>query len=326
LKIVHVANYELRRNGKAYYNMDYKIHQGLVRNGHFVYPFSLDDLARCNSVFNSKKFSKTKINKKLIDVCKNIKPDLLLIGHPHLISLKTLEEITKVIHGIKIAKWFVDALFYENKINEIKPIISYIDTFFATTDGELLKQFETGQTKAFFIPNMVDSSIEIYKNFESNDLPIDFLFCGTDGGDIERRAFLTSLQKELNFLKSKFVGSLGNAPLFANDYMETLSQTKMALNYSRRNDVELYSSDRIAQLTGNGILTFTPRIPRFEELYSDNEVVYFDDLQDLVSKIRYYHDHPQEAKLIAHNGWIKSHTLFNSTIVTKNMIDKIFKA
>lgn len=324
MKIVHVANYELRNNGKAYYNTDYKIHQGLVKNNHFVYPFSLNDFARWGSVFNSKKFSKPKINKKLIDVCENIKPELLLLGHTDLINPATLKEIKSINPSIKIAKWFVDALFYDSKINPIKEKIPYINTFFATTSGELLKQFETRQTKAFFMPNMVDSSIEIHKNFESDNLPIDFLFCGTDSSDTKRRAFLTSLQQELSFLNSKFVGSLGNAPLFANDYMEILSQTKMALNYSRRNDVELYTSDRIVQLTGNGILTFTPRIPRFEELYSDKEVVYFDDLKDLISKIKYYHNNPKEAKEVACNGWLKSHTIFNSTKVTKNMLKDIF--
>ncbi|MBD3842735.1 MAG: glycosyltransferase, partial [Campylobacterales bacterium] len=317
MKIVHVANYEFRQDGRAYYNMDYKIHQGLVRNNHFVFPFSLNDFARWHSVFKSKKFGKNKVNKKLIDICKNIKPDLLLLGHADLINSATLKEIKLIIPTIKIAKWFVDALFYESNINPIKAKISYIDTFFATTGGELLNQFEIGKTKAFYMPNMVDDSIEIYKNFESGNLPIDFLFCGTDRGDQERRVFLTSLQKELSFLKHKFVGSLGNAPLFAHEYIETLSQAKMALNYSRRNDVELYSSDRIAQLTGNGILTFTPRIPRFEELYSDKEVVYFDDLQDLISKIKYYHNHHKEAKEIAYNGWLKSHKKYNSTVVTK---------
>ncbi len=59
----------------------------------------------------------------------------------------------------------------------------------------------------------------------------------------------------------------------------------MGLNYSRRNDVTLYSSDRIVQLTGNGLLTFSPRIPGFEKLYTEQEVVYFDDQFDLAKKI-----------------------------------------
>lgn len=58
----------------------------------------------------------------------------------------------------------------------------------------------------------------------------------------------------------------------------------MGLNYSRKNDVTLYSSDRIVQLTGNGLLTFSPRIPGFDQLYTEQEVVYFDDQFDLAEK------------------------------------------
>lgn len=324
MKILHAANYEFGRNAKAYYNTDYKIHQGLVKNGHFVFPFSVDDFARCSSLFKSKKFTSKKVNDQLIEVCQILRPNLLLLGHTDMIKPQTLETIKKENSDIKIAMWFVDALFYDKKINPIKKKIEHIDHFFATTDGELLDIFASLQTKVSFMPNMTDNSIEIYKNFENEDLPIDFLFCGKDEGDSERRNFLISLQKELSFLNAKFVGSLGNKALFGNEYMTILSQAKMALNYSRRNDVELYSSDRIVQLTGNGILTFTPRIPRFEELYSENEVVYFDDFDDLVSKIKYFYTHPNEAKEIAHNGWFKTHQSYNSTVVTKAILEKIF--
>lgn len=323
MKIIHVANYEFRNNGRAYYNIDYKIHQGLVRNNHFVYPFSCNDFARCSSIFKSKKFTSNKVNKQLIDTCDIVKPDLILLGHTDIIKPNTLKIIKQTNVNIKVAMWYVDALFYDSKIDPILKKIKYIDHFFATTDGELIKKFASPDTQVSYIPNMVDNSIEVYKNFEKDDLPIDFLFCGTDSNDIKRRNFLISLKERLSFLDSRFVGCLGNEPLFGDGYMTVLSQTKMGLNYSRRNDVELYSSDRIAQLTGNGILTFTPRIPRFNELYSEDEVVYFDDLDELIEKVMYYHEHSKEAREIAYRGWLRSHSKYNSTKVTKEMLEDI---
>jgi hypothetical protein len=326
MKIVHVASYNYLKDGQTYYATDYKIHQGLVRNGHFVYPFSYRDTARCANIFGSKKWGVGKTNKRLIDTCRNIRPDLLLMAHAELISAETLKEIRKILPGIKIAMWFVDALFNERNVINIKGKLDSLDALFVTTGGEWLEQFENGRTKVAFFPNLVDPSIDVYKNFENSSLPIDFLFCGTDYKDPERQQFLGSLQERLSGINARFAGCLGFPRVFGDEYMQLISRSRMGLNYSRRNDVTLYSSDRIAHLTGNGVLTFTPRIPGYEELYGEDEVVYFDGLDELVDKVMYYHLHPQEGALIARKGWEQAQNNFGSDKITLYMMDSIFKA
>jgi hypothetical protein len=323
MKIVHVASYNYLKDGQSYYSTDYKIHQGLVRNGHFVYPFSYRDVARCENIFKSKKWGIGKTNKRLIETCRNIQPDLLLLAHAELISIETLQTIQKMLPSIKIAMWFVDAMFNERNVVNIQSKIEAIDALFLTTGEEWLERFASPKTKVAFFPNIVDTSIDIYRNFEHNDLPIDFLFCGTDYKDPVRQAFLSSLSAQLSDLNARFAGCLGQPRIFGSEYMQTLSQARMGLNYSRRNDVELYSSDRIAHLTGNGVLTFTPRIPGYEALYSEDEVVYFEDLDDLVEKVHYYYAHPDEGREIAQRGWKKAHTLFTADQITAQMIDFI---
>lgn len=323
MKIVHVANYNFLKDGQSYYAMDYKIHQGLVRNGHFVYPFSYRDTARDN-IFGSKKWGIGKAKRRLIEVCQNIRPELLFLAHAELIGAETLMEIRRILPDIKIAMWFVDALFNEHNVVNIKSKLHELDALFVTTGGEWLKQFENGRTKVLFFPNMVDPSIDIYKNFEHSHLPIDFLFCGTDYKDPDRQHFLNTLQQKLSMINTRFVGCLGFPRIFGDDYMQLISQSRMGLNYSRRNDVPFYSSDRIAHLTGNGILTFTPRIPGFEELYQEDEVVYFDSLDELVEKAMYYHAHPEEGAIIARKGWEKAQHNFGSDKITLNMLNLIF--
>lgn len=324
MKIVHVASYNYLKDGQSYYATDYKIHQGLVRNGHFVYPFSYRDTARCANIFGSKKWGVGKTNKRLIETCRNIRPDLLLMAHAELITLETLREIRKMIPSIKIAMWFVDAMFNERNVINIEGKIAEIDALFLTTGGEWLERFSSPTTKVSFFPNLVDPSIDVYRNFENDDLPIDFLFCGTDYKDPVRQEFLSSLSDRLSDINTRFAGCLGQPRIFGAEYMQTLSQARMGLNYSRRNDVELYSSDRIAHLTGNGVLTFTPRIPGYEALYTDDEVVYFDGLDDLVEKVMYYHLHSQAGALIARKGWEKAQTHFESGIVIGKVLDQIF--
>lgn len=324
MKIIHVANYNYLKDGQTYYAMDYKIHNGLAKNGHMVYPFSYRDVARSSNIFGSKKWGISKTNTRLIQSCENIHPDLVLLAHAELIEPTTLKAIKTKFPSVKIAMWFVDALFNAHNVENINSKLPYLDALFITTGGDDLKQFENGHTKVMYMPNMVDSSIEIHKNFEKENFENDFIFCGTDYKDSERFKFLSSLDSRLSHLHTKFYGCLGKPRIAGANYIDELGNSYMGLNYSRRNDIALYSSDRIAHLTGNGLLTFTPRIPSFETLYTEDEVVYFDDLDDLVEKVLYYNVHRDEGRKIAKNGWYKSCRDYQNGVLTQVFIDVLF--
>ncbi|RAZ22723.1 glycosyltransferase [Campylobacter hyointestinalis] len=76
LKIVHCAIFNEKTGGKEFYSQDRKITHGLNQNGHLVYDFSYRDVERGMRIFGLKKLSTDKMNKKLIEICKNIKADL----------------------------------------------------------------------------------------------------------------------------------------------------------------------------------------------------------------------------------------------------------
>ena len=44
-------------------------------------------------------------------------------------------------------------------------------------------------------------------------------------------------------------------PIWADQYFKTISNSKMGLNLSRGSPIKYYSSDRITQITGNGLVT-----------------------------------------------------------------------
>ena len=81
----------------------------------------------------------------------------------------------------------------------------------------------------------------------------------------------------------------------------------MAINFSHRNDISLYSSDRQVHLAANGCLTFTPDTPNMRDLFSAEEMVYFSDFEDLKKKIMHYQAHPDEGRLIAEAGHARAH-------------------
>jgi hypothetical protein len=326
LRIVHAAIFNTHKYGTDFYSTDRKITHGLIRNGHFVYDFSYRDICRNESIFKTSRLGTGVVNKKLFQACQTIRPDLLLLGHSELIRSETLKKIKESLPGLKIALWFVDALFLtpSHSTVHIFDRIDCIDVLFATTGGNYLKAFKTKANTVSYIPNIADSAVEAHQNFRSDALDIDFLYCGRDDNESERKTFLTDLFKSMDKkIKCEIRGAFGNPLVFGHEYIDLLSRTKMGLNFSRRNDIYLYSSDRIVQLTGNGILTFSPRVPGMEKIYNDSEIIYFDDLGELVDKIAFFHGNDAERKKIAENGWKRTHMSYNAARVTRFMLELI---
>ena len=72
-----------------------------------------------------------------------------------------------------------------------------------------------------------------------------------------KRKFLKKLIKisDKN-IKFDLYGFSNRQPVWGDDFIDVISNSKMGLNLSRGEPLKYYSSDRIAQLFGNGLLTF----------------------------------------------------------------------
>jgi len=323
MKIVHCANFSESKKGSVYYSIDRKISNGLIRNNHFVYDFSYREIAKNSTFFKSKKFGIKHANSDLIKTVKNIEPELLLLGHSELILDETLIEIKKLFPKIKIAMWWVDWIF---NLKNISSRLDTIDNFFITTDPYELKQMNVKEhilQKCSYIPNFCDSSIDTFKAFESKKYAYDLLFIGRY--DRDREPFINFLKETFSNLKLGLFGLDKTNIVNGSNYLKTIGSSKIGINYSRKNDISMYSSDRIIHLMANGVLVFSPKIPKLDEVFSGNEIVFFEDNEDFKEKTKYYLTHPKERIKIAKNGWEKAHSLFNEKTIAKNMIDEIFK-
>ncbi len=324
MKILHAANFSLAKYAMVYYATDRKLSNGLIRNGHFVYDFSYRDVARTESPLHSKRFGTGRMNRRLIETAANLQPDLLLLGHTEIITPATLARIKRDHRGIRIALWYVDPLYNTGNLQHILNRLENLDAVFCTTDGDLLEQFRSTRNTVAYMPNPVDSSIETLRNDIKEDFDIDLLFCGRDKGEAERAQTLRRLQQGLRELRVTVCGALNQPLVFGAEYLALLDRSRMGLNLSRRNDVYRYSSDRIAQLTGNGLLTFTPETPGMRDLYRENEVVYFSGIDELIDKARHYHRHDDERRRTAAAGRARAHQCFNSTRVAKYLVEASF--
>ena len=98
----------------------------------------------------------------------------------------------------------------------------------------------------------------------------------------------------------------------------------MALNLNGEEGWPLYSSDRIAQLMGNGILTFLWNKGSMKNLIRDEQAVFFDSKEDL-RKSLYYHSHDEERKKIAVSGYHYYHTHFSAKHIIQYMVETTFQ-
>jgi len=96
----------------------------------------------------------------------------------------------------------------------------------------------------------------------------------------------------------------------------------MGLNLSRGKAVKYYSSDRIAQLMGNGLLTFVDEKTHYSDFFSNKELVTYRNLDDLSYLLQKYKKDKKQRNLIAKNGKTKYMKYFNSNLVSKYIIER----
>ena len=113
-----------------------------------------------------------------------------------------------------------------------------------------------------------------------------------------------------------------NQPVWAEEFKNELSKSKMALNLSQGNPLKFYSSDRLAQLIGNGILTFIDVRTQLNKLFSKKEVVFYKNYNDLINKIIKFKNSASLRNKIAYQGMKKYHTKMNSEKIAHFIITK----
>ena len=91
----------------------------------------------------------------------------------------------------------------------------------------------------------------------------------------------------------------------------------MGLNLSRGEPLKYYSSDRIAQLFGNGLLTFLDEKTQLNELFTNREAIFYKDINDLSEKILRYKKDNKQRKIISKKGKSKYMRYYNSNIVSQ---------
>ena len=333
LRILHVTNFNERLDGRLFFNTGRRINNGFIRLGHSVLGFSDRDVQKYYKSLNDIKGSKI-LNDKLKKTCYNYKPDLVVTGHADLISKEQIQELKEENPNTKFAQWFLDPLNkngpdYERNKQRILDKIRLMDGTFLTTSPSALN-FLPKNDNNYYIPNPSDESFETLNNYKKS-CNVDVFFALSHGvhrgklkiGKIDDRiTFLNILQKKTPDIKFDLYGINKVQPIWADHYFKTIENAKMGLNLSRGKAIKYYSSDRITQIVGNGLVCLIDEKTQYRDFFKDSEMVFYKNVNDLSEKILKISRDEKLRKSIARNGKAKYMKYFNSNLVAEFIINK----
>ena len=331
LKVMHITNFNERFNGRLHYNTGRRLNNGFIRLGHNVLALSDRDILHNNkSIKDLKGFNN--LQNKILETFENFKPDLIVLGHADRVSTNTLEKLKELDKNLFITQWFLDPLskYGPDHVNNTKRILdkkNFLDTTFLTTDPSSL---QINIPNSYFIPNPCDSSFEILENY-NKDCSFDVFFAMSHGvhrGQLkkgkndDREIFINKLINKNKDIKFDVYGMNNVQPIWGDQFIKKISNSFMGLNLSRGKPIKYYSSDRIAQLIGNGLLTLIDEKTYLSDFFSNKELIFYKDMNDLSEKILKFKKDKKEGKKIAKNGKLKYFKYFNSTIVSDFIINR----
>ena len=327
-KILHITDLHFRHNGRLFYSSGKKINNGLILNGHNVLNISDRDVTNKNrNIFDigGKQYLQNIIFKNI----ENFKPDLILFGHVDRLSYVDFLELKRRYKKIKFAQWFLDPLIktgpdYEKNKSRFFLKYQFCDANFITTSPKSLNFINDDKT--FFIPNPIDPSIDVYKN-HLFDHTFDVFIAISHGQHraVLKKDYIDNRVKIINKLTKKVsynIFGYQNNPIWGQKFFDELNKCSMGINISRGEPIKFYSSDRIASLLGNGLLTFIDEKYEFQKLFSSNEIVTFKNVSDLNKKILFYKKNKELLKKVASNGYKKAHKIFNNKIISEFIVSK----
>ena len=331
LKILHVFNRAEKIGGRIYFiSTGKKLENGIIRQGHDVEGLSDRDIVNYNPITG-----KDVLNKILYEKAMYYRPDLVLMGHVHNIYNETYQKIKHINKNVIISQWYEDNLTingpdFKKNFSSLKTNFDNIDNFFISTHPDEVSA-KNKNVNYHFLPTPVDKNIEKLNIYNNKTFIYDVFFAmshGVNRGNIkfgkidEREIFIKKVLKLNKDIKFDIYGYNQRNPVWSENFYKAISNSSMAININRGESKKYSSSNRIASLMGNGLLTFMDNKKQFDHFFNNNEMIFFDNNLDLTDKLSFYKKNDKKRKEIAKNGQKKYFQLFNCEDVARYIIEK----
>ena len=327
-KILHIANFDEKNNFRlSNINLANKISNGFIKDKFQTINFSDRFFLQQNPF--------SKIDDRIIDILKNFKPNLLLLGHTNSLKIETLKNIKDKFTDIKIAFWYEDSINkngpdYNKNKQFIEKYKDYVDQYFVTTDKNNI-QSSIPKNKLNFMPVPCSYVCENLNLYRTRNHEFDIFYAvshGVNRGKLkknktdERYNFLKLLMSRSDELTYNIFGFNNIQPVWGDQFIKEISKCKFALNLSRGQPVKYYSSNRIASLVANGIPTLIDKKVKFNDFFSNKEMIFYEDTYDLIDKVNFYKKNERQRIQIGINGKNKYFKIFNNRIIADYIVSK----
>ena len=327
-KILHIANFDEKNNFRlSNINLANKISNGFIKDKFQTINFSDRFFLQQNPF--------SKIDDRIIDILKNFKPNLLLLGHTNSLKIETLKNIKDKFTDIKIAFWYEDSINkngpdYNKNKQFIEKYKDYVDQYFVTTDKNNIHS-SIPKNKLNFIPIPCSYVSENLNLYQTRNHEFDIFYAvshGVNRGKLkknktdERYNFLKLLMSRSDELTYNIFGFNNIQPVWGDQFIKEISKCKFALNLSRGQPVKYYSSNRIASLVANGIPTLIDKKVKFNDFFSNKEMIFYEDTYDLIDKVNFYKKNERQRIQIGINGKNKYFKIFNNRIIADYIFSK----
>lgn len=290
-RILHICYGQMRRYGATRVGWNQKIYRGFIQNGHLVHFFSDRDVAAFEAPFKLRDLGRNKANRRLIETAEAFEPDLIILGHCDIITNETVQKI-KSTRDCAVIHCNNDPLFVPENVDKIHNRLKVCDHVFISTGKPTIDEFfPDAKDRTHYLPNPVDPAIERFdaSNLAREELERDLIFCGNSANHTTRGQRVQELKATVDSsIRFETFGLGGLPPIWGKDYDHALSKSAMGLNLNRQEGHYWYSSARIAQLGGNGLLVFTHRDNHLHNLFPSETLVYYETTAELRDRIHFF--------------------------------------
>ncbi len=328
IKVLHISNFGERSDYRlSNINLANKISSGLIKENVQTINFSDRTFSKLNN-FSS-------IDEKILRIVENLRPNLVLLGHTNSIQVETLKNIKDKFLDTKFAFWYEDSInkkgpdFNKNKIF-IEKYKDYIDNFFITTEKNNVDA-TIPKNKLNYIPIPCSNFTENLNLSKKTNHIYDIFYAishGVNRGILKKKKsdsredFVKNLLNKSVDISFNMFGFNNIQPVWGDKFNYEISKCRFGLNLSRGEPVKYYSSNRIASYVANGLPTLINEKVQFNDFFTNNEMIFYKDVEDLIDKVNFYKKNERLRTKIAINGMQKYFKIFNNNIVGDYILTK----
>ena len=332
-RILFIGNFDGHRQQGRYYNTDHKLRNGFIRAGHQV--IALDERAgvRWRTAFGLKTVGRRRFRRDAVETARHHKPHIVILGNTDLLGTPGYAALREALPHARFGSYFTDPFTKPTRnLQRLARRANFMDAVFATTaDARTMAPVASRPGLFWYLPNPVDVAVEVGRADEIPriDLDYDGVFLGTDveGRREQIEALQTGLPPDyrLDLGGRRVAGERMTGPTF----MERLARAAVCPQLPRYDTDPnlipyLYTSARIAQTMGQGVVALTPASARFEDLYDDG-IVPFNSRENLVETMLALRADDDRRRRTAERGRIIAHSRTNSTRVARYILDALLE-